>query len=380
MHRWAACPGSVALSDGIHAPTSRYAAEGTCAHDLAAGCLIAGVDPDVYFGAKRAADGFEFTVDEEMVDGVRLYIEAGADLFDKAAGDEMHVERKFDLSHVYPGLYGTNDRIIWKPAQRRLIVDDFKYGAGTPVEVKGNKQLRYYGLGAVLTLNLPVMEVWNRIIQPRCPHPDGPIREEKLNALDLLDFRGELIAAAKATKAADAGLVAGDHCQFCPAAGVCPELAKKAQHAAALAFENVVPPTPENPKGIDYDKLAEALRLAPVVKSWATAVDELAYAEAESGKTIPGYKLVDKRANRTWVDVAKAEQTLKELGLGETQMYPLPVLKSPPQIEKVLGKKEFAVIAPGLVERKSSGHALVPDSDKRPAVTKQSAADVFTNA
>lgn len=380
MYRWAACPGSVNLSKGIHAPTSRYAAEGTCAHELADVCIRLGTDPDMYLRAKRTAENMDFIIDDEMVEAVRLYIDAGKEVFDPAAGDLMHTERKFDLSSLYPGLYGTNDRIIWKPAQRRLIVDDFKYGAGVPVEVKGNKQLRYYGLGAVLNLKLPVMEIWLRIIQPRCPHPDGPVRTEVMNALDLLDFQGELIVAAKATKDPAAPLNPGDHCKFCPAAGVCPALAKSAQTAAALAFDVVPKEGSAEPKaGIDYTKLAEALKLAPIVESWATAVRELAYSEAEAGKVIPGFKLVEKRANRQWRDIAKAEMALKEIGLGETQMYPEPVLRSPAQIEKVLGKKEFALIEPDLVEKVSSGHALAPDSDKRPAVTKQTAADAFAN-
>ena len=196
MYRWSQCPGSIRMSEGIHAPASKYAAEGTCAHELADACIRTGIDPDIYHGKTRSADNMDFVVDDEMVEGVRLYIEAGNELFDKAAGDVMHTERKFDLSHLYPGLYGTNDRVIWKPTQRRLIVDDFKYGKGIPVEVKGNKQLMYYGLGAVETLKLPVMEIWNRIIQPRCPHADGPIRVEKMNVLDLLDFKGELIQYA----------------------------------------------------------------------------------------------------------------------------------------------------------------------------------------
>ncbi len=378
MYRWSKCPGSVALSQGLHAPSSRYAAEGTCAHALADACLSHSLDADVYAGHKRTAEGFDFEVDEEMVGGVQLYLDTVREACDKEAGDVLYSERRFDLSSVYPGLFGTNDALVWKPTARTLKVYDFKYGAGIPVEVKKNKQLMYYALGAAMTLKLPVNTVEICIVQPRCPHPDGPVRVDVMNALDLLDFQADLALAAAATAKSDAPRHAGDHCGFCPAAGICPEYAKKAQEAAAMAFEAVVPATPDNPKGIDYAKLGEALRLVPIVKAWAHAVDELAYAEAVAGRKIPGNKLVEKRPTRQWRDVAKAEQALKELGLGETQMYPEPELCSPAQIEKVLGKKVFGEVETDLVEKKSSGYALVPDSDKRPAITRQSAADAFT--
>lgn len=379
MSRWAACPGSVALSDGMPNVSSRYAAEGTCAHDMADACLKQNANADRFLGTKHVVEGFEFEVDDEMVDAVQLYLDTVRGDFNEDTGDILKSEVKFDLSSVYPGLFGTNDATVWKPAARKLIIYDFKYGAGIPVEVKRNKQLMYYALGASIALNLPAMTIELVIVQPRCFHPDGPVRRDVMNVMDLYDFKVDLAMAASATTKKDAKRVPGDHCRFCPAAGVCPEKANIASVAAAMVFDDA-PKTAENPKGIDYVKLAEALKLVPIVKSWAEAVDSLAYTEAERGMTIPGYKLVDKRANRVWKDIPAAEQALKKRGLGETEMYPEPVLRSPAQIEKVVGKKEFAKIEADLVEKKSSGHALVPESDKRPAVTRESAADAFSGA
>jgi hypothetical protein len=390
MYRWSVCPGSVALSKGIHAPTSEYAAEGTCAHDLADACLSHSLDAATYLGQKRTADGFDFIVSEEMVEGVQLYLDTVRGALDKDKGDVLYSEHEFDLGAVYPGLWGTNDALVWKPTTRTLKVYDFKYGAGIAVEVKRNKQLMYYALGAVLQLKLPVMTVELCIVQPRCPHPDGPVRRDVMNALDLLDFQGELALFAAATQKENAPLKAGDHCRFCPAAGVCPELHKLAQEAAQTAFDVVDstlnPFEDHSASRIDYAKLADALKLVPIMKAWCANVDSLAYKEAEAGAAIPGFKLVDKVARRQWRDVVVAELSLKELGLGETEMYPMPELKSPAQIEEVLKGKSFKpkerneVLAP-LVEKKSSGKALVPESDKRPSVGgKQSAAEAFASA
>ena len=372
MHRWAACPGSVRLSAGIKGVDSVYAQEGTVAHALAEACDSCGIHPYLYLGAKRTADGLRFfEVTEEMVDAVELYCQAGRDVTDKAAGDVVYHEHKFDLSAIHPGCFGTADRVIWKPSIRTLYVDDFKYGAGIPVDVKSSPQNRYYALGAYVTLKLPALKIVLRIIQPRCPHPDGPVRSHEIDAVELLEFQHDLIAAAKATENPDAPLVPGDHCRFCPAAATCPVLHARAQRAAASAF---APDAPYEPKS-----LADALALAPIVEAWAKSVREFAYAQAEAGAAIPGWKLVAKRATRQWRDVAAAELRLKEIGLGETVMYPIPELKSPAQIEKVLGKKDFAAVEADLVAKVSSGHTLAPDSDNRPVV-KQDAAAAFAGA
>ena len=38
-HRWMRCPGSIAAESGMPDTSSKYAAEGTAAHELASKCL-----------------------------------------------------------------------------------------------------------------------------------------------------------------------------------------------------------------------------------------------------------------------------------------------------------------------------------------------------
>jgi hypothetical protein len=360
MYRWSACPGSVRLSAGVESKSSKYAEEGTEAHEWAAKVLtLDAVLDDV--------------PSVEMTDAVKVYRdECFADV-----GAERLVEHKFDLTQVYPGLFGTADCVVWIPAQKLLRVIDFKYGAGIPVEVTGNPQLRYYALGALMTCGYHPTEVEMVIVQPRCPHPAGPVRRERISAADLIDFATELIDYAKATENPDAPVVPGDHCRFCPASGAgrCPAIREKANAVAARVFA----------PGVAYDatELADALRWAPVLEAWLKNMREFAYAEAEAGRCPPGFKLVAKRASRVWKDEASAEQACKSLGLGELEMYGEPNLVSPAQIEKALTARKIkpadrkAALDP-LVESVSSGHTLVADSDPRPPV-RQDAAEVFSN-
>lgn len=350
MERWSACPGSVRLSEGIASTSSVYAEEGTKAHELAS-LLLLGEKVDI--------------PDEEMADAIDVYV---TDMLNRAKGNKLHVEHRFDLSKVHPGCFGTADCVIWDAKRRHLIVADFKYGAGIPVEVKDNKQLRFYGLGALVDLGYPARTVELVVIQPRCYHPEGPVRSETIDAIDMLDFKVDLIQFAKATEDPNAALKSGEHCKFCPAAGVCPLLHEQALAAAKTVFSPAA--------SYDPAKLADALRLAPVLKAWASSVTEFAYAEAEQGRCPPGYKLVAKRANRKWRDEPAAIQALTKAGLGEPELYGEPSLKSPAAIEKHLGKKEFVAVAGDLVVSESSGHTLAPLDDKRPPV-KPTAQDAF---
>lgn len=357
MYRWSVCPGSVRMSKGIVGKSSSYAEEGTEAHELAAQCLRAG------------KNAWELADDAEQCEAVQVYL----DYVNGLKGDSyaLLVEHRFDLSSVHPGCFGTADAVVYHPNEKLLIVVDYKHGAGIAVEAKGNPQLRYYALGALLTTNFLVNRVRMVIVQPRCNHPAGPVREDEIDAIDLFDFRADLIGYAKATEDANAPLRAGDHCRFCPAAGSCPELHKQATAVAKLEF---TPALPYDPKA-----LSAALDKRDVVKAWLKNLDEFAYREAEAGRVPPGYKLVDKRATRDWRSEGDAALKLQDIaGLTEQQLYEPRSIKSPAQIELVLGgaKKAPAWFAP-LVKKESSGKTLVHESDARPA-TKPTAALEFS--
>jgi hypothetical protein len=106
----------------------------------------------------------------------------------------LHVEQRVAVSTE---VYGTADAIVWQPAKKRLHVVDLKYGAGVAVNVIGNLQLKIYALAALLTMNYDAQEVVVTIVQPRCPHPDGPIRSATYDAVDLLEFFADLEDAVK---------------------------------------------------------------------------------------------------------------------------------------------------------------------------------------
>lgn len=352
MDRWAACPGSVRLSKDLPNLSSVFAAEGTRAHDLAAKALLS--EP---WTAEN----------DEMAEAIGIYWDFVQDLFRDnpgcytVNGGALLVEHRFDLSKLHPGLFGTADCVVWNPSTEVLTVIDFKYGAGIPVEAVGNQQAQYYALGAMHSLGYEVSYVDIVIVQPRCYHAAGPVRTWRIDVFDLLEFQAVLLAAAKATEAPDAPLATGDQCRFCPAAATCPQVKRESFALAAKVFSPVAAYDPED--------LSRTLDKIDVIEGWCSSVRAFAYGEAQRGRVPPGYKLVDKRPVRKWVDdstwaVGICDRILRfDQRLSADNVFEEPKLKSPAQIEKILKGYGIKDALGELVVKASSGVKLVRESE-----------------
>jgi hypothetical protein len=381
--RWMTCPGSVVLSQGIENRSSEYALEGTAAHQVAEKCLVDEHDAAFFIGTKETiTEGntiHEIEVTKEMADAVQVYL----DFIRAEAPFDTLPEVKFHLKDLHPDLYGTADCVQYFEDTKTLRVTDYKHGMGIPVEAEGNPQGMYYALGALITLRFPARFVEIAIVQPRCEHPAGPIRTWKIDVSRLMDWQADLLDAVKRVEAAgsmaqtlyweDTYLKAGDHCKFCPAAGVpgkCKAIEAKANALAKVEFAPLLPYKPED--------LAQALHDMPAVEARIKAIREFAYAEAEAGRCPPGWKLVAKRANRKWRDPKEAVQRMAvdlNYGVLPDEFYTPAQLVSPAQVEKLLPKDQRAILEE-LTVRESSGHTLAPAEDKRVAI-KQSAQQDF---
>lgn len=367
-YRWMACPGSVRLSKGMPNQSSLYAREGLAAHKLAETCLTKGTPPETFLDQAIQVEKIDVTVDEEMVEAVRTYLNAING--DHRAGDEVAVEARFDLSHFYPNLFGTNDCSLYRPSTGALFIYDLKYGRGVPVKVENNQQLLYYALGAATSKsNRRISSVEMVVVQPRCPHPDGPVRRWRIDAVDLLEWSADLVTAAKATDQEDAPLAAGSHCKFCPAAAVCPVLRDQALAVAQVEFSQPERQECPDPSTLNPEILARVLGQIGLVEDWIRRVKAFAHHEAEAGRVPPGFKLVAKRANRQWRDDAEIEQLLRQMKFTQADIYQRK-LHTPAQLEKVFKAKKTKpaqvekIMA--LVIRPTTGTTLVEESDSRP--------------
>lgn len=340
--RWMTCPGSVVLSEGMPDKSSAFAEEGTCAHELAEKILM----------------GSLTIGDSEMMAHVSIYVDHVMNL-----GGKLHIEQRVKVNDA---VYGTADAVVWLDNEKHLHIVDLKYGAGVAVEVDGNTQLKIYALATLLTFGYPAERVTATIVQPRCPHSDGPVRSVTYDVVDLLDFHADLEDAISVVRDAqqhapeallDAGFLTPSEkgCRWCKAAPKCPKLRAKAQEMAKQVFA----------PGLPYDAkaLADTLDFLPILEGWIKNTREFAYGEAEKGYALPGYKLVEKRATRKWRD-----ESLARAYFGNApEFYTEPELKTPAAIEKLLPKDERAKLDE-LCVKESSGHTLAHESDKRPAI------------
>lgn len=397
------CAGALALGQRVaHLDTSSEAADwGTACHALAEKCLRTGLDAADRIGETYKTKTRSFDVDDEMAECAQVYIDyVRSAVAAQAASNTLHVEQRFTLDKLSPPFDagGTADAVVYSPDARTLEVIDLKGGRGVVVEVTENKQLRTYALGAMLANpGLDVEYVVSTIVQPRAPHKDGRIRSEKFHVTELMDWTNELVAKMhrSAEAMAEYGkltgdltrdawastfLAAGDHCTFCPAAGFCPALSKKATDAAGLWFDGAGAPQIRNqPDDLSPEKLAETLDVADLIGNWLNAVRALATQLAESGTEIPGYHLADKFGHRKFKDADTAPAALELLGLPAEQIYAAPKLKSPAQIEKAFGAKRLRAVEDQfktLYETPLTGRTLVSSAKSaKPAV--KSAAERF---
>lgn len=354
------------LPADVRARTSVYALEGQAAHSLAER-MYSGmlpqlgqyVSPKGLISAKRASGLFEVT--DEMLDAVKVYLAEIEYHRARLVAPRVALERR-----VYPlpgrsDLFGTADAILVEP-YGELVVIDFKYGAGVPVDVEYNEQALYYALGALREIgdDAAVSSVTLVIVQPRAPHSDGPIRRWTIDVEHLRAFKDLLREKAEATEDPGAPLTPGEWCRFCPVkesdAG-CPALQ---QVVLAEAVKDFAAPLPEVrlPDPNDPEQMARALRLADLIEMWPKAVKQMAMNAIDRGVTIPGWKVVRTSAHRKWRDPAEVAVA------AGPNAYDEPKLKSPAQLEKTHGKDWVAQYA----IKPEGSPVLVPESDRRPAI------------
>lgn len=366
--RWMTCPGSVPLSAPFKETTSEYAAEGTLAHAVAEALLNGTTPPEHPAG---------------MDEPVNAYVQHVKELC--KPNTVLHVEKRVVVNE---DLWGTADAIVWDPATETLYVRDLKYGAGVPVEVSDNRQLKCYALAVMLTMKYPAKTVNVGIVQPRINHPDGHARSKDYDSVDLLEFWADVNQAIADVNSASIATTEGRKrptwastylvptvkgCRWCLAAPICPRVKDLANTMAQKVF------APELP--YDPAELAKVLDSLDVLEGWIENVRKFAYGEAEKGHDIPNYKLVEKRPTRKWkADVAGA--LAKVLGLDPADLLNPAPMKSVSEIEKLCpGKnaKERAQVLEPYVTKESSGHSLVHCTDTRPAV-RLDAVSVFSEA
>jgi len=342
------CPGSVALVAKMPPkPSSKYADEGTLLHDTIAEMLRTGLPPEYYYG--DTYEGQELT--RELSDEKLVPAMAALNQIDPKKEMEYDVETSVDFGDLLPGVFGSTD-LIGRIGTRAVVLD-WKFGDGVAVEVEENPQLMFYAAAAMRTPSAQwafdgATEIEMVIVQPPAVKR-WVTTPERIAAFEL-----QLVQAVKASEKPNAKLEVGDHCRWCAAKPVCPLMTGAVDRALQTKLQ-----------AIDTQMLGGYLANADMLEQWITDLRALAFAMLESGTPVPGYKLVAKRATRSWTDETKAKAELLK-SLPESEVVEVSVI-SPAKAEKALKKRKIG-LPDDLVVAISSGNTLASVDDPRPEV------------
>ena len=113
------------------------------------------------------------------------------------------------------------------------------------------------------------------------------------------------------------------------------------------------------------EEIEDVLSKVDGLVSWANDVKEFAFQAAMSGKSWNGWKLVEGRSVRKYTDDAAVIKAVTDAGYDPYEKKLLGLT----EMQKRLGKSRFEELLGGLVHRPQGKPTLVPESDKRPAIT-----------
>ena len=352
-HRWLACPPSAKLCAAHPDTTSPYAQQGTDAHSLAAYKVMKAL-------GRKASDPtkeLEF-FDQEMADCTDAYcayvMEQLAEAKKHCADPVVLVEQRLDFSRWVPEGFGTGDACI--VADNVLQVIDLKYGVGILVSAERNPQMMCYALGLLEAFDgiYDIATVRMSIFQPRRDN----VSSFEISKSDLLEWADTVLApTAQLAFKGEGEFKAGDHCQFCSVKATCRKRTEYNLEMARYDFEV--------PSELTDTEIAAILPRIDELIAWGDDVKEFALQQAVAGTHYPGFKVVEGRSVTKYTDEEAAAAAVKAAGEDpyERKLLGITAMKA------LLGRKRFDEILDGLTFKPPGKPTLVPESDKRPAMT-----------
>lgn len=366
-NQWLNCPPSIKASAGIVDTSSEFAKEGTFAHELSElyfSNLYENLS-DVDFKQQLEQSKANEYYSEELREYVEQYVDIVEEKVNEAkAQDEpiLFFEHRLDLTRYVPESFGTGDVVVYYNGTVEII--DLKFGKGVEVSVLNNPQLRLYGLGAYELFKdfEDIHTIKMTIVQPRLNN----ISSESVDADDLVEW-GMNTVNPQAIKAYNGvgEFHAGSHCRFCKIRHTC---------RARAEANDVNADDMKAPETLTDDELSELLHKLPDIKRWASEVEDYCKQQAyENNRNFNGWKVVEGRATRKYVDDEQVYERLKEhydpQEVTETKVLSIS------KLEKQLGKKKVSEMLSDLVTKPQGKPALVTEDDKRQPITNSAESD-----
>ena len=351
------CPPSLLLEEQFEEGESIYAAEGTAGHALAEHLVRK------YLKRRTKRPTSEFYTDELIaaVDEYVSFVIAEIEEAKRACKQPIIlVEQRVDASEYVDNCFGTADLVIITDKVAHII--DLKLGKGVEVHAEENPQLMIYGLGVLHMAEAlyDIETVRMTIFQPRLYNSSTwDVSPEYLKR-----WGEEVLRPAGAQALIGAGeFAAGTWCRFCRARNQCRARAEHFLEMAKMEFRQ--------PALLSDEEVSEIIAKADELSKWASDVYAFAQDQAIShGKHWPGYKVVEGRSVRKFTSDEEVIQAAQQAGYKDIFKHSLIGIT---EMERLMGKENFNTILGRLVYKPKGKLTLVPDSDKRDAISTSSA-------
>lgn len=333
--RWAVCPASVKVCEQYENKSNAAAEWGTTVHNLGEMIL-----KDELFDSSK--------YDDEQIAVAVEYADYCKSLITK--NSVIMIEERFNLEFIAPNTFGTGDCTILDNDGVLHIVD-LKTGHNI-VYAEDNLQLKLYALGAIHELQsiYEIKSVRLHIVQNRIGHIDT----WDTTMVDMEDFKSWIIRRAELALSDNAPFNPEEKaCKWCPHQANCEALYTHVNSVIGSEFDDLDKLTPPHIKKV--------LDNADLICNFVKAVEAYAVEAMEGGASIEGYKLVEARTNRKWID----EEKVADYFNGVESAF-VKKLKPMTQILKEFKNDKEELEA--MIVKPQGATVIAKVSDKRPAI------------
>ena len=351
-HRWLNCNPSARLEREFADRETIAAAEGTAAHALAEHKL----KRRLKLRSERPVSPFDTDEMEVCTDDYADFVmEQVTKERRRDPNTQVFIEQRLDFSCYVPEGFGTGDALV--VSRGRIHIIDLKYGQGLLVDSEENPQMMLYALAALNQYEeqYQIKKVKLTIFQPR---RDNVSTWETTVAKLKKWATKDLVPKAQRAFRGEGEYCPGEWCIFCKAAVKCRARADDKLRLAQSEFK--MPPL------LTDAEIESVLAKLPDIKKWADEIQEYALAKALAGKEWTGFKLVEGRSVRKFTDERAVVKAANEAGYHDIYKQTLISLT---EMEKLMGKAEFSKVLGALVTKPQGKPTLVPDTDKRQAIS-----------
>lgn len=366
-HRWLVCTAAPRYEELFPESTSEYAEEGRLAHAI---CELktlkkftTAITPKT-FTTRLNKLKKDPMYNPEMEKTSDLYIQH---LTERAmqynSMPYVAAEVQVEFSEYVPEGFGTCDNIMI--GGDTICITDYKHGKGVPVSAENNPQMKLYALGALKKYRPIYGDTIKRVImtidQPRLSETPSV---SEITSDELYAWGESIKPVAQKAFSGFGEFVPGEHCRFCRGKAQCK--ARADINSALEEFKDCVPQAKAEPgQNILTDaQIGDLLIRGAELVSWYKDLEEYALSTLLNGGEIPGWKCVAGRSLRTFTDQDAALKAVIAAGYDESLVYERKA-KTLTELEKLMGKTEFAEKIGQFVIKPVGKPTLAPMSDKR---------------